>query len=657
MQTFTHPRQPSGVMISWLLLAKLLFLNASAYAAAGTWSTTGSMPYDNSCHASALLPNGRVLAAGGEKDNQLPLNTASLYNAITGTWSATSSMSTARYHPSYVLLANGKVLIAGGYMGAWTSVTNTAELYDANTAVFSNTGSMLTARVSNMNILVQLANGKALIAGGSSNATNNPLSSAETYNSATGTWSNTGAMHYPRVEHTVTRLSNGKVLVAGGSTLGMYYAPTTSAELYDPATGTWSNIAPMVSARMGHTATLLSNGKVLVAGGFSNKIWGINLRTAEIYDPITGTWTAVGLMATARGLHSATLLPNGTVLVAGGYSSITSAELYNPSTATWSTTGALGYGTYTHNTTLLNTGKVLLAGGWNGWGYATSRAEVYDPGSFPPAVSTDAPSVVTGTTVKLNGTVNANGAVTTVTFDFGLTTGYGTSIAAVPNTIAATVSAVAVSAAKTGLACNTTYHYRVKAVNSAGITYGSDKSFATSACASADWVVTGVTLTPIQPSAGGTFSAAVTVKNQSAAAGDGKFLDVWTNQATAVTCGAAGNSRQAVGAVAAGAIKTFTFTGLTAGVAGMKTFRAFVDSGCGTVESNEVNNQLTKNYVVSFLAVSMTNLDQFAPQALNVIPGAVVKWTNADTDPHTVTADATNPTAGGPNSSVYFTVS
>lgn len=114
-----------------------------------------------------------------------------------------------------------------------------------------------------------------------------------------------------------------------------------------------------------------------------------------------------------------------------------------------------------------------------------------------------------------------------------------------------------------------------------------------------DFVVTRVTLNPGSPTRNRTFSATVTVKNQGTASGDGRYLDVWTNQATSRSCGAAGNQRKSVGTLAAGASATFTFTSLSAGTRGSKTFRGFVDSQCGTAESNEGNNQLTKTYTVN----------------------------------------------------------
>jgi len=240
-------------------------------------------------------------------------------------------------------------------------------------ASFSATGSLATARYSHTATL--LSNGKVLVAGGSnySKGSFGPIASAELYDPATGSWSATGSLATARVGHTATLLPNGKVLVAGGRTsLFTLDGPLASAELYDPATGSWSATGSLATARSGHTATLLPNGKVLVVGSY--------ITSAELYDPATGRWRATGSLATARDGHTATLLANGNVLVAGGgdgsgFDYITSAELYDPATGRWSATGSLSTARAGHTATLLPNGKVLVVGGRESF----TAAELYDP--------------------------------------------------------------------------------------------------------------------------------------------------------------------------------------------------------------------------------------------------------------------------------------
>jgi WD40 repeat protein len=203
---------------------------------------------------------------------------------------------------------------------------------------------------------------------------------AELYDPRTGRWTATGRMHVRRIGgHTATLLASGKVLVVGGEGLaqspggrGLRRHPLASGELYDPHTGAWTVTTPMHAARSGHTATLLPSGKVLVAGGGGG--------SAEVYDPQTGRWTVTGSMHTARGGHTATLLPNGTVLVAGG-SGGSSAEVYDPRTGRWTVTASMHEGREAHTATLLSNGEVLVAGGQgNGLPSQTlSSAELYDP--------------------------------------------------------------------------------------------------------------------------------------------------------------------------------------------------------------------------------------------------------------------------------------
>jgi hypothetical protein len=197
---------------------------------------------------------------------------------------------------------------------------------------------------------------------------------------AAGTWTVTGSLNTIRVAHTATLLSGGKVLVAGG-----FLADTSlaSAELYDPATGTWSTTGSMNAVRDFHTATLLETGKVLVAGGGGVDCCVNGLASAELYDPASGTWSTTGSMNTGRLSHTATLLQRGNVLVAGGIgpdgATLASAETYHPTTGVWKPVGPLNTARFAHTATLLASGQVLAAGGVDSGNNVLASAELFTP--------------------------------------------------------------------------------------------------------------------------------------------------------------------------------------------------------------------------------------------------------------------------------------
>jgi N-acetylneuraminic acid mutarotase len=293
-------------------------------------------------------------------------------------WSAAGSMATARFSHTSTLLTSGKVLVSGGYNYFVIGSLSSAELYDPATNSWSSAGSMATPRSQDTATL--LLNGKVLVAGGVNggfNSTAVNLSSAELYDPATNSWSLAGPMATIHAWHTSTLLPNGKVLVAGGadSDGGINNG---SSELYDPATNSWSSAGFTSTVRTGHTSTLLPSGKVLVAGGYNRA--GLTISSTELYDPATNSWSLAGSMATPRDYHTATLLPNGKVLVAGGENSagwLSSSELYDPATNSWSSAGSMATPRYVHTSTLLSNGMVLVAGGYNG--NYLSNAELYDP--------------------------------------------------------------------------------------------------------------------------------------------------------------------------------------------------------------------------------------------------------------------------------------
>ena len=248
-------------------------------------------------------------------------------------------------------LADGRVLLAGGCTGLGDVCQETyasAYLYAPVTGTFTATGSISMPRQYHTATL--LPNGEVLIAGGSPCDACYATTSAELYNPATGAFTPTGSMVYPRSFASATLLPNGQVLMAGGCSqvAGNCTARDTyaSAELYTPATGTWRLTGSLVWARSMQTATLLPTGQVLLAGGMNNAgIVGGPMNSAELYDPLSGTFTSTASMSAAREFQTATLLPSGQVLVAGGCDNgggncippmLSSAEIYRPLTLTLS---------------------------------------------------------------------------------------------------------------------------------------------------------------------------------------------------------------------------------------------------------------------------------------------------------------------------------
>lgn len=463
------------------------------------WSPTGSLVQARTNQTATLLPSGLALVTGGcctdltlESMAGENLHTAELYDPRTGSWALAPPLATARVDAVAALLANGRVLVAGG--GAAPAGPTSAEVYtpgprpriglsparldfgnqrtgttgaaraitvtnistatvridalDAGRAArdfpvtdscagaglapraacavsirftpvrrgarggvlsvrdsgagaaertfdslagfgtaprtWAPAGRLRTPRVGHTATL--LRNGTVLVAGGDNSRLPQTLASAELYDPHSRQWTATGAMSTARAYHTATLLADGRVLVAGGCTTPLLSAscgpagPTASAALYDARTGRWTATARMGVTRLFQTATVLPNGKVLVAGGCGDPGCATARASAELYDPHTGQWTATGRMRVARGAHAATLLPTGHVLVAGGRNpaALGSAELYDPARGAWRASGALPAPRSGFTATLLPTGQVLAAGG-GGADDALASAALYDP--------------------------------------------------------------------------------------------------------------------------------------------------------------------------------------------------------------------------------------------------------------------------------------
>jgi hypothetical protein len=281
----------------------------------------------------------------------------SLHAQIQGGWANTGNLNATRESGAQVTLANGKALVAGGTDG--TNILATVEIYSPSTGAWTLTGSMATAREAFSAVV--LKNGKVLVVGGLATSST-LLSSAELYDPSTGKWSPAGKLSVARSNHSATLLQNGHVLVAGGCSANPCTTATADSELYDPGSNSWSTTGSLITHRAFHTATLLANGEVLVVGGTS----GSALNFCELYNPSFGKWFNAPSTTYARIQHAATLLQSGKVLVTGGTPSrypLSSAELYDPSANTWALTGNMTTGRYAHTATLLTDGTVLVAGG------------------------------------------------------------------------------------------------------------------------------------------------------------------------------------------------------------------------------------------------------------------------------------------------------
>lgn len=376
-------KKPSPLKQIFMAAVIAIALNTMAFAASGTWSSTGNMRSGRDGQTATLLPTGKVLVAGGT-NNGVALASAELYSPIAGTWASTGAMHVARTLGRALLLPNGSVLIVGGCVNDCLSATvKDAEIYSPGTGTFIETGSMLQARAEFA--IALLANGQVLVAGGctayNANGCSATTAKAEIYDPATGIWKATAAMHAARHAMSGTRLPSGKVLVAGGAT-GASDA-LISSETYDPITRLWTVGAKMVQARSDYASVMLASGKVLFIGG--ENINGLSIRNAELYNPSSGTFTATGSMVASREEHTAVLLGNGNVLVSGGNkltstssTPLSSAELYNPATGTWTTTGSMSNARSGHTSTVLTNGYVVDCGGSNAVNELNS-SEMYIP--------------------------------------------------------------------------------------------------------------------------------------------------------------------------------------------------------------------------------------------------------------------------------------
>jgi hypothetical protein len=343
-------------------------------------------------HTATLLQDGRVLVTGG---NTAATASAEIYDPATGLWSLTTPMNSARSDHTATLLPNGKVLIVGGGWfggGLNPSATNTAEIFDPITGNWIIANPMPTPRGNHAAAL--LPDGNVIFCGGGTRRVSSTNMPTLIYNPATDTWATSGYMWNERKRDTATLLGNGNIFAAGNS-LGSPFPFSGGGfvfEVYTPRTGTWkTNGSPLMIANAagrgtvgGGSSTLLRNGKVLVAGG--DVATDVPANRSFLYDPINGLWVTNNTLLNApRTFHTGTLLPDGRVLVAGGWdltNYLSSAEIYDPTNGLWSSVSGMNVIRSRATATLLKDGRVLVVGGENNNGNVfttTATAELFDP--------------------------------------------------------------------------------------------------------------------------------------------------------------------------------------------------------------------------------------------------------------------------------------
>jgi hypothetical protein len=357
------------------------------------WTPTPPMSSPRQGHTATLLPSGGVLVAGGAADSMTLLDSAEIFDALSQSWAATAAPSTARVLAAAVLLPNGQVLIAGGAADASTLLPiATAEIFDPIAPAWAPAPPMGTVRIGHT--ATALPNGQVLIASGDDDT--GTLDSAESFDPSSQRWTALPRLSTSRADHSATPLSDGRVLVAGGhgetSPLTGIALPLDSAELFDPSAPGWSPAGSMASPREGHTATLLADGAVLVAGGSPAQLdiscGASPLNSTDTFRPTSPSpgFRSAPPMNIPRANHVAAQLPDGRVLVAGGYSDSAetvsaSAETFDATVPAWTSAVSMSTPRVGGAVLSLLDGRILATGGIDDGGQTLASAEIFDPSS------------------------------------------------------------------------------------------------------------------------------------------------------------------------------------------------------------------------------------------------------------------------------------
>lgn len=273
-------------------------------------------------------------------------------------------------------LHDDRVLVVGDFSSPddW----NGAQVFDPRKEKWKSTAYLVDKRRWHTSTL--LLDGRVLVTGGRDN-TGEILHTVEVFDPEDNTWTSTSVMNYGRAFHAAALLHDGRVMVVGGFANGL--KTLGSAEVYDPDTQTWTLIEKLGEPRFFLTTSVLHDGRVLVAGGTNNTTGSTGAhKTSEVYDPVTGSWAPAGELAINRIGHTATVLRDGRVLTVGGgglNATLVQAEIFDPALNSWSSAGIMTLARAGHSAAIMSDGRVIVAGGWSDLGSASHVAEIYDP--------------------------------------------------------------------------------------------------------------------------------------------------------------------------------------------------------------------------------------------------------------------------------------
>lgn len=362
-------------ILTKLFLFHILIANCLIAQQYGHWEIVDSTVLPHQEHASVVMNDGNVIVSGGIIGYVSPYSrSAEIYNVSLNIWNLTDSMHYQRGNQKMVLLKDGRILVIGGYN------QYSCEIYDPVNSTWEFTDSLNYQRDWGFTASV-LENGEVIVVGGVDIETNPPgiytLKTCEKFDPTLEEWIIIDSLEIERKGHTATILNDGRLLIAGGdNSLGSI----SYCEVFNPITGQWSLTDSLFIKRGNHSAVLLPNGKVLVTGG--GNLDSLYIFTCEVFDPAIENWDIVGVTSFPHHSHTSILLADSLILLVGGVIAPASWEIFNPKTFSSMYVSTLPFQKYESTVHLLPDGRVISIGGWTYdgmWVLPTATCLMYYP--------------------------------------------------------------------------------------------------------------------------------------------------------------------------------------------------------------------------------------------------------------------------------------